>query len=112
MKPFNLDDALAGKPVKLRNGSKAYVFGRIPDGIKTDYPLRGFIVKLKPTGELDDGYAARWTLAGDNYANTESLKDIIGMWEEPIKYRQLNEAYLKLRRAGIKERIINNLLKD
>lgn len=93
MKPFNLEEALSGKPVKIRNGPKAYVLGRIPDDIKTDYPLRGFIVKLKPTGELDDGYTACWTLSGKNYANTKlHFTDIIGMWEEeePTKYRHIN----------------------
>ena len=90
MNKFDLEAALAGAPVKLRNGAKAYVIGRIPDGIKTDYPLRGFIVKQNPTGELTDGNDASWTLLGNNYANTEHFTDIIGMWEEPIKYRHIN----------------------
>lgn len=39
MKPFDLNDALSGKPVKLRGGSKAYVIGLLPNAIKTDYAL-------------------------------------------------------------------------
>lgn len=31
MKPFNLEEALAGKPVMLRCGSKAYVLGDLRD---------------------------------------------------------------------------------
>ena len=91
MKTFSLDDALSGKPVKLRNGSKAYVIGCVPDGIESVYPLRGFVVELKPTGGVTDGTAASWTLSGNNYTHTDSHPtDIIGMWEEPTKYRHIN----------------------
>ena len=87
MKKFNLEEALAGVPVKLRNGKKAYVIGRVPDGINIDYPLLGFIEN--PHGELTAN-AACWALSGNIYANTENGTDIIGMWEEPIKYRHIN----------------------
>lgn len=91
MKPFNLDDALSGKPVKLLGGSKAYVLGCIPDGIKTNYPIRGFIVEQNNTGELTVGNTVSWTLSGENHVDTKHFEDIIGMWEEePIKYRHIN----------------------
>lgn len=91
MKPFNLDDALSGKPVKLRDGSKAYVFGCISDDFKTTYPLRGFIVEKNNIGELTVGRAMSWKLSGKYHVDTENFGDIVGMWEEePIKYRQIN----------------------
>lgn len=33
MKPFDLEKALAGEPVQLRDGRKAMFIGKIPDGI-------------------------------------------------------------------------------
>ena len=91
MKPFNLNDALVGAPVILRNGTKAYVLGLVPDGIKTHYPLRGIVVGLNPAGELAVGKAARWTLSGKNYLHTSPHPtDIVGLWEEEeelTKYR-------------------------
>lgn len=90
MKPFNLDDALSGKPVKLRDGSKAYVFGCISDDFKTTYPLRGFIVEKNNIGELTVGRAMSWKLSGKYHVDTENFGDIVGMWEEPIKYRHIN----------------------
>lgn len=94
MKPFNLEEALSGKPVKLRDGKKAYVIGRVPDGIKAHYPLRGVVVEKNPTGELAIGNTASWTLSGNNYlpyiTDEPHPADIIGMWEAPIKYRHIN----------------------
>ena len=89
MKKFNLEEALSGTPVKLRNGKKAYVIGRVPDGINIDYHLLGFCFTTNPTGELTAN-AACWALSGNIYANTEHGTDIVGMWEEPIKYRHIN----------------------
>lgn len=39
MKPFNLEKALAGEPVKLKNGLKAFVLVELCNyyGKKTDY---------------------------------------------------------------------------
>lgn len=94
MKPFNLEEALSGKPVKLRDWEKAYVIGRVPDGIKADYPLRGVVVGQNSTGELAVVGTASWTLSGNNYlpyiTDEPHPADIIGMWEEPIKYRHIN----------------------
>lgn len=49
MKKFNLEEALNGKPVKLRNGMKALICYRIPDeyvfkdGFSAAFPLQGII---------------------------------------------------------------------
>ena len=82
MKEFNLDAALNGEPVMLRNGEKAYIFKNIQDthilDFKVDYPLIGMMHNHAPvqTWSLD----GRISLVSD-YSNG----DIIGMWEEPKK---------------------------
>lgn len=49
MKPFELEKALAGEAVELRNGSKAILYYRVPDhythgdGVKITFPLIGII---------------------------------------------------------------------
>lgn len=87
MKEFNLDAALNGEPVLLRNGRKGLVFYRIPDEFKypdeeeVEYKLRG--MTFTKEGGISDT-SESWTLEG--YYNTDNgydNKDIIGMWEEP-----------------------------
>lgn len=87
MKEFNLEAALAGEPVILRQGSKAYVVGKIPSNLTyednelIDYPLIGVV--LDETGYLTDDKAL-WTINGK--ASEDGVlydADIIGMWEEP-----------------------------
>lgn len=85
MKPFNLEEALAGKPVALRDGRKAIIFCRIPDtfthedGVKVSFPLLG--ISLENNGSVDDQFAT-WRDDG-RFASSESGCDIVGMYEEP-----------------------------
>lgn len=93
MKPFDLNDALSGKPVKLRGGSKAYVVGLLPNAIKTDYALLGVTVRNDKSGDLIIASTGCWTIEGlASLITDEHQFDIIGMWEEeePIKYRHIN----------------------
>lgn len=81
MKPFDLQEALNGAPVKLNNGRKAFVL----------YDLRKYPFLLKAAGRLpingimlgnneDDGDHITW----DEFGKAEnSYLSIIGMWEEP-----------------------------
>lgn len=80
MKSFNLEEALAGEPVKLRSGRKAYV----------KYSLRAEKVEFGVYSELHGYvlnefnqflYASTWTKEG-KYHDLNSEDDIIGMWEE------------------------------
>ena len=87
MKEFNLDAALNGEPVKLREGSKAYVVGKIPSNLTypdnelLDYPLIGVI--LNKTGHLT-GTEIHWTINGKVFEDGKMHgADIICMWEEP-----------------------------
>ena len=93
MKPFDLNNALSGKPVKLRGGSKAYVVGIVPNTIKTDYVLRGVTVRNDRSGDLVIASTGSWTIQGlASLITDEHQFDIVGMWEEEehIKYRQIN----------------------
>lgn len=83
MKPFNLKQALQGKPVLLRDGSKAYVLGSLLNcGLNskiTSYPLRGVIISNN-NSKYDE---RSWTLEGKYYESIpEHDRDIIGMYNE------------------------------
>lgn len=110
MKPFNLKAALAGEPVKLRNGCKAIVLYVIPDtykfsnGLPMCYPVRGLI--FKKDGSLDE--SGRWNTDGTFYTNDPHQLDIVSMWKEPkLKQEKLFEKALKeklpLRYKGLDE---------
>lgn len=99
LKPFNLEDALAGEPVVLRNGCKADILYVIPDtykfpnGTTFNYPVRG--ITFNKDGTLDGAH--RWNIDGTSYSRAEtSPMDIIGMWEEPeLTQEELFEKALK-----------------
>lgn len=78
--PFDLEKALAGEPVMLRNGSKACVLSKLPKNLDFNYipdlPLIGL-----EKGSLKFIY---WTEDGrTSTINDETPIDIIGMWKEP-----------------------------
>lgn len=80
MKEFNLEAALNGEPVELRDGRKAFIFKNIMDtsvlGYKPDYPLIGMV--------QDNSMVHTWTLDGRILMSNDcSNGDIVGMWEEP-----------------------------
>ena len=90
MKPFNLEEALAGAPVKLRGGQKAYIKYVLGDEYNTNYPLRGFVEYEKLIdGKINTGEHI-WTLDGNFSTFEESEIDIVGMWEEPKPKRFIN----------------------
>lgn len=75
LKPFDLQEALKGKPVMLRNGSKAYVRHHETEvSIVTGEVLLGYI---------EDIGAWYWCLEGNYNPNGfESQHDIIGMYSK------------------------------
>lgn len=86
MKKFNLEAALNGEPVVLRNGCKAIVYYRIPeeytfpDGSDSTYPLRGLI--FNKDGFIENSFYF-WLEDGRCHRECYKPNDIIGMWEEP-----------------------------
>lgn len=79
--PFNLEKALAGEPVMLRNGSKAYVKFVMPSEYKGAYPLNGYITNPYSSDVLDP---EQWTIEGREYNDDDPYDyDIISMWKDP-----------------------------
>lgn len=85
MKPFNLEQALAGEPVRLRDGTKAYVKYVMPEEYKGDYPLRGIFIDRHSDVNITE---VMWTK--DSFISAINLFDIVGMWEEPRPRVQLD----------------------
>lgn len=85
MKEFDLDAALNGEPVKLRNGWKAIVYYRVPDefvnseGSNVAYPLKG--ITFQADGAVLNSINS-WKDDGCFSAGKCDF-DIVGMWEEP-----------------------------
>jgi hypothetical protein len=85
MKEFNLEAALNGEPVMLRNGKKAIIYYCTPAEFKFDenipdtFPLKGMVFDEK--GYLEDPLVT-WRCNG-SFRYSEDDWDIIGMWEEP-----------------------------
>lgn len=85
MKPFNLEEALKGAPVKLRNGCKAYVLVNVKDlfpSTDTDYPLIGVHAFSYDNNEFDAD--ERWESTGKSIGHRygDNSYDIVSMWEE------------------------------
>lgn len=87
MKPFNLEEALSGKPVMLRCGSKAYVLGDLRDLFPESKDVR-CLIGIDSEREHSKQYSSmmRWKCTGSYYEHIhESEYDIVGMWQEPAK---------------------------
>ena len=80
MKEFNLDAALNGEPVMLRNGDKAFIFKNVKNthvlDFEVDYPLIGMI--------HNHAVVQTWSLDGrTSLTNDCADRDIVGMFEDP-----------------------------
>ena len=74
---LNLDAALQGEPIRLKNGLKAFIYkdlSRTGHKVLTKFPLRGYIVL--PSGI--EPYC--WTSRGRYLLDKEDEHDIVGMW--------------------------------
>lgn len=97
MKPFNLEEALSGKPVLLRGGEKAIICYHIPDTYRCDsgepwaFPILGIILD---TDNTIVQVGACWRNNG-TFGCAGSVFDIVGMWQEPAKTQDkiLEEAW-------------------
>lgn len=97
MKPFNLEEALSGKPVRLRCGSKAYVLGNLRDLFPESKEVR-CLIGIDSEREHSKQYSSmmRCKCTGSYYEHIyESEYDIVGMWQEPAKTQDkiLEEAW-------------------
>lgn len=83
LRPFNVDEALEGKFVKLRNHQKALIHTNIYKQFKDididkTYPLKGVI--FYSNGEVEHINEC-WTLEGNYVENDNDEYDIVCMWE-------------------------------
>ena len=77
MKPFDLKEALAGKPCVSKNGYIIHIFKDVREfGVDDDAPLVGIIMFNKSNYLL-----TRWSEDGNNLSFCDY--QIAGMWEEP-----------------------------
>lgn len=83
-KPFDLEKALAGQPVLLRNGYKAFV-RHYEKELKVDYELLGYTIWCS-------NLVTTWTKEGRFYTSSveDSGQDIVGMWVEPPVFEHWN----------------------
>ncbi|MFC1096177.1 pyruvate kinase [Pasteurella multocida] len=88
MKEFDLKKALAGEPVVLRNGSKAFIVKHIPEDHikKEECELIGYLVEGSKFHSC-----VTWTKDGKyNPCFSSHIYDIIGMYEEPRPTATIN----------------------
>ena len=85
MKPFNLEEALAGEPVKLKNGLKAFVLNKVENKEIAN------LLQINTNSLV--GYASdnslhllEWNEQGDDLVYCNQEYSITGMWEEPKRY--------------------------
>lgn len=81
IEPFNLEKALEGEPVLLRNGKKAHLKFIMPKEYKGLFPVKGYIIDdTDPEG----AYTLSWGLNGKSVREGYDHRlDIIGMYREP-----------------------------
>ncbi|WKS98365.1 hypothetical protein [Gallibacterium anatis] len=81
MKKFNLNEALDGKPVQLRDGRKAFVKAVInqPENLKY-YTVIGYAYN-----GIHEEFLS-WDIKGNCLPDDISDDDIVGMWEKPKRY--------------------------
>ena len=93
IKEFNLEEALNGKPVLLRNGLKAYVKYNL-NSVEPDkrsgsfYPLQGYAINnvIQPVV---------WSVKGTAGGYMDYEYDIIGMWSNVDKTRVILDKALR-----------------
>ena len=85
MKEFNLEAALNGEPVKLRNGSKAIILNDARNYFKNIGPNEEVLLGLVSDINNQDKFlcSGAWAPDGSWINNFIDEFDIVGMWEEP-----------------------------
>lgn len=111
MKQFNLEEALSGKPVRLRAGHKAFVLCNVNDYFKNN-TKSACLAGIRSCLRNDDYYSMlHWDLSGNIHGNdTISDYDIIEMWEEPelSSDEVLEKAYKENLRVTFPKALLTN----
>ena len=78
---FDIDRALNGEPVRLRNGRKAYIYCVIPNEFTDGSELTLIGAILNINGSIYNN-TALWTREGNHYINgIPHDSDIMEMWQ-------------------------------
>lgn len=85
MKKFDLEKALAGEPVVLRNGNKAFVKFVLENPLLEYDQVVGFRIDKEGKEELTS-----WFKNGVHIPGVNSIYDIVGMYEEPRPTATIN----------------------
>lgn len=95
MKPFDLQAALAGEPVQLRNGAKAFVLCNVNDYFK-DSTRPACLAGIRSCTNNNNKYfnMIHWHLSGSIHEDIVSDYDIIGMWEDVIDPKDLPKPFI------------------
>lgn len=96
MKPFDLQDALNGAPVKLQDGTKAFILRKL--NTKSEECLIGYYID-----QYGWHYQLSWRENGRSELDQIDDANIVGMWEEPelTSEQVLEKAY----REGLRVRL-------
>ncbi len=86
MRPFNLTEAIAGNPVRLVDGTKAYIFQDVRDLVADEpFPLIGGyvydVVRYSDGRKYSRFEECRWAV-DCQCGRLNYLGNIAGMWEE------------------------------
>lgn len=81
MKKFNLNEALDGKPVQLRDGRKAFVKAVI----EQPKDLKQYTVIGHARNGIHEEFL-HWNINGNCIPDDILDDDIVGMWEKPKRY--------------------------
>lgn len=91
MKPFDLESALKGEPVKLKNGNKAFIKLDLSDEVEKLH--KSFIGMLDLHGyyiQYNNIVPCKWYSTSLKSFEIHSELDIVGMWEDPKPKRYIN----------------------
>lgn len=81
MKKFNLNEALDGKPVKLRCGNKAFILHKLENPEHKSKQLIGYVCSD------DSEIPTYWSIEGKiGLKEVNYIYDILGMFEEPKRF--------------------------
>lgn len=130
MEKFDLERALAGEPVRLRNGCKAFVLHRLSseeiyildDTFCPPYELVGY--RLADDGQFEGTHC--WTLNGQSYGeksgDIEECFEIVGMWDvyntvrvelpQPLDDVELNQRVYFITAKGISSVVYKETAND
>lgn len=90
-RPFNLEKALAGEPVKLRSGEKAKVIKVLREEEVKNISSRVIGILLDEEGKMC--CIKRWAINGKYFNDgSDSFNDIVSMWDAEKK----EEIHIKL----------------